>query len=131
MKKGILLNSEILSVISRMGHTDTIVIADAGLPIPEGVRRIDLAVSCGTPGFMEVFEALMAEYACEGMILAEEIASHNGEVHRAVVELAGDIPIDYRSHEAFKEATRGVTAVIRTGECTPYANVILRSGVTF
>lgn len=131
MRKGILLNGDILSVISRMGHTDTIVIADAGLPIPEGVRRIDLAVTSGTPGFMEVLRALMTEYACEGMTLAEEIRSQNESVHRAVTELAGDIPIDYRSHEAFKEATRGAKAVIRTGECTPYANVILRSGVTF
>jgi D-ribose pyranase len=131
MKKGILLNGEILSVIGRMGHTDTIVIADAGLPIPEGVRRIDLAVTCGTPGFTEVLEALMAEYACEGMILAEEIEEHNQEVHGRIRAIAGETPITYCSHEAFKEATARAKAVIRTGECTPYANVILRSGVTF
>ncbi len=131
MRKGALMNSDILSVISRMGHTDTIVIADAGLPIPEGVQRIDLAVSNGTPSFMEVLKTLMTEYACEELTLAEEIKTQNEEVHRGILDLMGEMPITYRSHEAFKEATRTARAVIRTGECTPYANVILRSGVTF
>ncbi len=36
MKKGALLNSEISHVVSRLGHTDSLVICDAGLPVPAG-----------------------------------------------------------------------------------------------
>ncbi|SUB14264.1 D-ribose pyranase [Pantoea agglomerans] len=52
MKKGRLLNAELSHVIARLGHTDTLTIADAGLPIPAGPQRIDLALTPGTPDFM-------------------------------------------------------------------------------
>ena len=131
MKKGIVLNSEIVEVIAKMGHMDEIVIADAGLPIPEGVRRIDLALKAGTPNFMETLETLMTEFVCEGATLANEIQTMNPTIELATKSLLKDIPITYVSHEDFKKQTISAKAVIRTGECSPYANIILRSGVFF
>lgn len=131
MKKGILLNADIVEVIAKMGHMDEIVIGDAGLPIPEGVRRIDLALKAGTPGFMETLETLLSEFVCEGAILAKEVQTINPVIELEIKSLLKDIPITYISHEDFKKQTKTAKAVIRTGECSPYANIILRSGVFF
>ena len=136
MKKSLLLNSEISYVISKMGHTDTITIGDAGLPIPEGVERIDLSVSKGIPNFMPVLEAVVSELEVEEVTIAEELenASENSKkIYHEIMKLFGDrdIKINFISHEKFKEAVKKSKAVIRTGEFTPYTNIILQSGVVF
>lgn len=135
MKKGALLNSDISSAIARMGHTDALVIADAGLPIPDEAWRIDMALTAGIPSFMQVLEAVTAELCVERALLAEEIKSRNPAVHEALLahlrRINPDIGIDYVPHQHFKEHTRSAHAVVRSGECSPFANIILYSGVTF
>ncbi|GLX63744.1 MULTISPECIES: D-ribose pyranase [Proteus] len=139
MKKGVLLNSPISSVISRLGHTDKITIADAGLPIPSSVERIDLALTQGIPDFMSVLQTVTHEMQIEAVMLAEEIKTINPSLFNEILsylnlleqEQKKPIQIMYVSHEAFKKQLTENKAVIRTGECTPYANIVLFSGVTF
>ena len=131
MMKSQLLNADIIEIISKMGHTDEIVIADAGLPIPDGVKRIDLALVQGQPSFIDVLKVLLEQYECEGYLLAEEIKDKNPHVEEQIHALLDEKEVEYVSHEAFKNRTQNAKAVIRTGECTPYANVILKSGVIF
>lgn len=131
MIKGQLLNSEILSVLSKMGHTDQLTVADAGLPIADHVKRIDLALKKGIPSFLQTVMLLSAYMTIEKIILAEEIKDKNPAVYSQLVEQFPDTEIEWVSHEVFKRMTHGSKAVIRTGECTPYANVILQSGVDF
>lgn len=139
MKKGRLLNAELSHVIARLGHTDTLTIADAGLPIPAGPQRIDLALTPGTPDFMQVVNAVALEMQVESALIAEEIKQHNPQLHSALVAVlealqqhqGNVITIRYTSHEQFKQQTQRSQAVIRSGECSPYANVILSAGVTF
>lgn len=139
MKKGVLLNSPISSVISRLGHTDRITIADAGLPIPSSVERIDLALTQGIPDFMSVLQTITHEMQVEAVMLAEEIKTINPSLFNEILsylylleqEQKKSIQIMYVSHEAFKKQLTENKAVIRTGECTPYANIVLFSGVTF
>ncbi len=131
MKKKGILNHQIMLAISTMGHTDTLVIADAGLPIPLGVVRIDLALVPGTPGFAQTLEAVMEELQVEEAIVASEMRGKNSPVAQAVDFLMQGVRVESVPHEKFKELTCEAVAVIRTGECTPYANIILRSGVIF
>ncbi|AOE39574.1 D-ribose pyranase [Pantoea agglomerans] len=139
MKKGRLLNAELSHVIARLGHTDTLTIADAGLPIPAGPQRIDLALTPGTPDFMQVVNAVALEMQVESALIAEEIKQHNPQLHSALVAVlealqqhqGNIITISYTSHEQFKQQTQRSQAVIRSGECSPFANVILSAGVTF
>ncbi|AMG56924.1 D-ribose pyranase [Pantoea vagans] len=139
MKKGRLLNAELSHVIARLGHTDTLTIADAGLPIPAGPQRIDLALTPGTPDFMQVVNAVALEMQVESALIAEEIKQHNPHLHSALVAVlealqqhqGNRITISYTSHEQFKQQTQRSQAVIRSGECSPFANVILSAGVTF
>ncbi len=131
MKKHGILHPELARVIASMGHTDRLVIADVGLPIPAGVTRIDLAVVEGLPEFLPVLDAVAGELEVERLIVATEL----GEVNPALAtEIRGRFPgaeADTVDHEAFKAMTAGARAIVRTGETSPYANVILSSGVTF
>lgn len=131
MKKHGILNSSISKVLADLGHTDTIVIADAGLPIPKGVEKIDLALVPGTPSFQETVAAVIDDMVVEKVILAEEIHDANKSAETFMKEALGDIPFEYISHEEFKTLSKEAKAIIRTGEITPYANVILQAGVFF
>ena len=132
MRKTVLLNSGISSVISRMGHTDTLTVGDCGLPIPQNVERIDLALKLGVPGFLETLDTILEELCVERVILADEIRTASPEMHSAILSrFSGRIAVEYVPHEELKKLTAASRAVVRTGECTPYANVILCSGVTF
>ncbi|GAA0359177.1 D-ribose pyranase [Alkalibacterium iburiense] len=133
MKKHGILNSEISKVLTDLGHTDQIIIADCGLPVPDGIKKIDLALKFGTPSFMDVLKEIMKDMKVEHAILAEEIKDQNAEVF---AELSREfkkesITQTFISHEEFKKASSHAKVIIRTGEVTPYANVILQAGVLF
>ena len=139
MKKTTLLNAQLSHAIATLGHTETLTICDAGLPIPDFVERVDLALTKGTPSFLDTLFATTSEMFVERAILAEEIKSKNPQILTALLahlsELAqqqgNQIPVEYISHEQFKQLSHNSKAIVRSGECTPYANVILVSGVPF
>ena len=131
MKKTTLLNQPLSAVIAGLGHLDTIVVADAGLPIPPETTRIDLAVCAGMPPFLDVVRAILEEMVIEGVIIASGMAEHSPQMRAALLKLLGDVPVEIVGHEQFKEHTHTARAVVRTGEFTPYANVLLIAGVVF
>ncbi|KAF0996569.1 D-ribose pyranase [Geobacillus sp. TFV-3] len=131
MKKRGILNKELNTLLASLGHTDTIVIADCGLPIPNEHARIDLSIVKGFPPFLSVLDAIVDELEIEEIVLAEEIKSENPDLYESIKARMGDVPVQFVPHEDFKEMTKQAKAVIRTGEATPYANIILRSGVSF
>ena len=131
MKKRGLLNQLMMSVIAGMGHFDQLVIADAGLPIPLSTQRIDLAVVEGVPSFLDVLQATLDEMQVEKVIIASEIRSVSPEMYSEIVRLLGDITIETVSHADFKAMTKHAHAIVRTGEFTPYCNIILVAGVVF
>ncbi|MBQ6834141.1 MAG: D-ribose pyranase [Lachnospiraceae bacterium] len=133
MKKTGILNSDISRVLSYMGHTDLICVGDCGLPIPDEVERIDLALKFGVPTFMETLEVVVNDMKVEKIVLAEEIKTQNPKVLAEIEALfAGqNIEVEFVSHVELKTLTRDCKAVIRTGETTPYANIVLQSGCIF
>jgi len=131
VKKTGVLNQAVSEVIAGMGHMDMLVIGDAALPIPSGVRRIDLAVREGVPGFVETVEIVATELQAERIIVAEETEGTSPRIQAAICEIFDGVPIETVSHEELKELSKRAVAVIRTGEFTPYANVIMVSGVPF
>ncbi|CAM3829748.1 D-ribose pyranase [Mesobacillus thioparans] len=131
MKKQGILNSHIAEVLAHLGHTDTIVIADCGLPIPDGVKKIDLSLKIGTPGFIETLEAILEDMEVEQATIADEIYENNPKMMSFIDEKFSKGQIQSVTHEEFKKKTEQAKAVIRTGEATPYANIILHAGVIF
>jgi len=131
MKKIGTLNQPLSSVIASMGHMDSLVIADAGLPIPSQTQCIDLALTAGVPGFIETVRVVLSELAVERAIIADEMFSTSPHAHVALIDLLGDTPLETMPHEEFKAKTSSAKAIVRTGEFTPFANIILISGVVF
>jgi D-ribose pyranase len=129
VKRTPLLHAELSHAIASLGHGDMLVIGDVGLPIPPGPRRIDLALTPGIPAVADVLQAVLAEMQVEHALIATEA------VERAAGALPGwcTLPVvpEALPHEDFKRLCREARVMVRTGECTPYANVILCAGVTF
>ncbi|MGL4648294.1 MAG: D-ribose pyranase [Caldilineaceae bacterium] len=126
-----MLNSAVAAVVARLGHFDSVTVADAGLPIPAGPQRIDLVVRPGLPSFLDGVRMMLEEQQVQEAIVAAEMEGANPQVAAALRALLGEIPIRTVPHEEFKRLTAASAAVVRTGECSPYANVILVSGVIF
>jgi D-ribose pyranase len=131
MKKTTLLNSDLSYIIATLGHLDTLVIADAGLPIPSETERIDLALTQGVPSATQTLKVVLDEMKVEKVILAEEVKDRNPKFFSEVQRLLSEVPFEFVTHSEFKTKTADARAVVRTGEFSPYANVILVSGVVF
>jgi D-ribose pyranase len=138
MKKSGLLHPQLSQLIAALGHGDAVVIADAGLPIPEGIARVDLAYYAGQPPFLSVLEAVLAEMEVENATLALEMQDMTPKpFYEDVLRKLESLPklaqhgVHFVSHEEFKQQCRDAKVIIRSGEFTPYANVILFSGVVF
>jgi len=132
MKRHALLHAELSHLIATMGHGDMLVIGDAGLPIPVGPnapQRIDLAVTLGTPRLEDVLKAVLSELQIERTVIATEALTAGHPPAWYTNQL--DLTPQTISHEAFKKLCGSARAMVRTGESTPYANIILVSGVTF
>ena len=131
MKKNGVLNKDISEVIASMGHYDEITICDAGLPIPDYVWRIDLAVKEGLPGFVEVVQAVAEDIVVQQVVMAEEVKERSPDIDKQVRAIFPEAEVVYIPHEEFKKRSGESKAIIRTGEFTPYSNVIIVSGVAF
>ena len=129
MKRAGILNGALSGALARLGHTDQVLICDSGMPIPADAEVVDLAFLPGIPGFAEVLDGILAEVVVEGAIAAEEVVGGNPECDAL---LDDRLPaLTYVPHEELKLLAHAVKLVVRTGEATPYANVILRCGVAF
>lgn len=131
MKKTPLLNVELSEVIAGLGHGDMLVIGDAGLPIPLEVRRVDLALTRNVPGFVETLRVVLSEMQVQSAIVAEETGQRSPQILDAIKQQLPDTPIEDVTHTMLKAYTEDAVAVVRTGEFTPYANIILVAGVVF
>ena len=132
MKRTALLHAELSQVIAALGHGDMLVIGDAGLPIPDGPRRIDLALTPGIPRVADVLKTVLSEMQVERALIAREaigqlpVGQLPAWCEGQLAALPETVP-----HEELKRLSARAKAVIRTGECTPYANIVLYAGVTF
>ncbi|MEE1756839.1 D-ribose pyranase [Streptomyces sp. SP18CS02] len=129
MKKSGILNRHLAGALAELGHGDLVMVCDAGLPIPQGPRVVDLAFRAGVPSFAEVLDGLLAEVVVEGATAAAEIRTANPPATRLLESRLPDLALI--PHDALKALTPTTRLVVRTGEARPYANVVLRCGVFF
>ncbi len=133
MKKIGTLNARLSGIIAAMGHTDRLVICDCGLPIPRDAEVVDLALRLQMPRFLDTLQVILQELEVEGAVVAEEMEAQSDGLYQQLESMLPGVRLEKVSHEAFKQLTaqQGNIAFVRTGEATPYANVMLISGVTF
>ncbi|MFF4830610.1 D-ribose pyranase [Streptomyces sp. NPDC001315] len=129
MKKAGILNRHLSGALAELGHGDGLLVCDAGMPIPDGPRVVDLAFRAGVPSFAEVVDGLLAELVVEGATAAEEVREANPAAAELLEEHFAELT--FVTHEKLKELSAGARLVVRTGEARPYANVLLRCGVFF
>lgn len=131
MYSGAVLNGELNRVLGNMRHTDRICIADCGLPIPDGVEVIDLSLKMGEPSFLSVLDVILEHFGVEKIFLAAETRDANPALHSALRSRFGDTPCETMPHDEFKKLSASCRAIVRTGENTAYANLILQSSCIF
>lgn len=119
----------LLGHLARLGHGQTLVIADAGLPVPREVEVVDLVWSAGQPAFLPVLRTLTGELVVESALVAKELADER--IRAGLTQHLNGLPIDEVPHEELKARVAEAFVVVRTGETTPFANVVLTAGVTF
>ncbi|MHB8061107.1 MAG: D-ribose pyranase [Ruminiclostridium sp.] len=131
MKKDRILNPDICHVVAALNHTQYLVIADPGLPIPENVRVVDISLKRGIPSLIDVLTSVKEELVIESYIYAAEMEDANRFLFDEMKDVLKELPSQKVSHDDFKELLRNASAIIRTGECSSFANVILIGGVNF
>lgn len=131
IEKGI-FHPQLLRVLGELRHMDLLVIGDAGLPIPQGVERVDLGWIKNSPRFMEVLSEILKVLVVERAIFATEALEKIPKFHGDTLDLLPKgIQVDYLSHEEFKNKTKSAKAIVLTGEFLGYTNVILQSGCAY
>ncbi len=127
LKRGI-LNPQVLSLLARVRHTNTLVIADRGFPFWPGIETVDISLVDDIPTVRQVLAAVLGNFVIGGAFMAEEFNRENGpEVRREYADLLAPIEIRFEPHVAFKRRVPGAMGLIRTGDTTQYGNIILES----
>jgi D-ribose pyranase len=128
MKETGLLNIEISDAIAHLGHLDELIICDAGFPIPEGIRTIDVSFKVNQPTTLEVLIEILQHFSVEKIVLAEETQEHSPTMFARLTSLFDkSVGVETIPHTNFKQRSRGVKAVVRTGDFTAYSNILLVS----
>ena len=132
MKKGGILNPAICSLLAELGHSDEMLIVDAGYPLPPDSHVIDLTLTPGIPRFLDVLRAVAEELVIEAIAVASEIREESPKLYQEILRIVGDeVEVDELPHHEFKEQSLGVKGIIRSAEFTPYASVRILCGSAF
>jgi D-ribose pyranase len=128
IKSGI-LNPQILSLLARVRHTNTLVIADRGFPSWPGIESVDISLVDGIPTVLQVLQAILPNFDCGRIWMAQEFLDTNTvETRELFMRSAGAIPLQFEPHVDFKKRLPQTVGLIRTGDIIQYANMILLSG---
>lgn len=131
MKERGILHPRLAQIVASMGHGEVLGIADAGLPIPAAVERVDLAYAPGRASWASVVQAVLTELRVEEVVVAEESREHCPELVQSLLGQVPDAAVLWVDHTELKRRSARARAIVRTGQFTPYANALLTSGVDF
>ncbi len=127
LKTGI-LNPSINALLSRVRHTNTLVIADRGFPSWPGLEIVDISLVDDIPRVIDVLRAVLANFQAGHAWMAEEFRAHNSAATlQTMTDVLQGISLSYEPHVVFKRRIPAATGLIRTGDTTQYANVLLES----
>lgn len=131
LRKGI-LHPQLARILAEIRHMDTLVIGDAGLPIPKDVERVDLGWKEGNPAYLDVLEEILKYIVVEKATFATEAKTISPDFHMKSLGLLPEgLIVDYVPHAELKEQSKDAKVIILTGEFTPYTNVILVAGCAY
>ncbi len=124
-----ILNPQINSLLARVRHTNTVVIADRGFPFWPMIETVDISLVDGIPTVLQVLQAIRSNFEIGEIWMAQEfITTNRADVCEAFADAADTVPLRYEAHADLKRRVPGAIGLIRTGDAIQYANMILVSG---
>lgn len=130
MKRNGILNAELSGALATLGHTDLILVVDAGFPIPRDATRIDLAIAENLPDLRTVLELISRELVVEGVVRADDVVSNNPRLDEWLQSTFDDAEFTTRTHaDMLGEMARQAKVIVRTGAFEPWGNIGLFCGV--
>ena len=127
LKKGI-LNPHINLLLSRVRHTNTLVIADRGFPFWPQVDTIDISLVDDLPKVLDVLRAVQTNFVIGKVWMAEEFLRVNdAATQQAFIETLAGVELAHEPHVELKRRVPHAIGLIRTGDTTQFANMILES----
>lgn len=127
MKKSGILNKELMAELTGLGHLDTFVVCDAGFPIPVGAKKIDLAIAENLPTFTQVLKAILNEVIVEEITIADETKNVSPALFGEIEAIFKNQIKKQFAFDDFLEKAYQAKFYVRTGDFTPYANIVLQS----
>lgn len=130
MKRGRILNRALSEALATMGHGDWLIITDAGFPIPNDGRRIDLALEAGLPSVPQVLDLILSDFVYEKFVATVEQKANHPRLYAELEALVDRCPIEVVPHERFlAEYPPKAKFFVRSGAFEPWGNIALCSGV--
>jgi D-ribose pyranase len=127
LQEGI-LNPHILSLVARIRHTNTLVIADWAFPYWPEIETVDIALTRGIPTVLQVFDLLRPNFKIGTIFMAEEFKRSNPQsTLDAFAKSFDGMRVNYEPHLEFKKRVPKAIGLIRTGDPTAYGNIIVES----
>jgi D-ribose pyranase len=127
LKSGI-LNPAVNSLLSRVRHTNTLVIADRGFPYWPQIETIDISLVDDIPTVLQTLKAISGNCNFGKARMAEEFRTSNKPaVLKSFQAALAGIELTFEPHVDFKKRVPGAIGLIRTGDTIQYANMILES----
>jgi D-ribose pyranase len=127
LKTGI-LNPALNSLLSRVRHTNTLVIADRGFPFWPQLETVDISLVDDIPTVVDVLRAVRGNFVAGRAFMAREFQlSNDASTQRRFEEALAGIPVIWEPHVEFKKRVPHAVGLIRTADTVQYANVILES----
>lgn len=127
MKKKGILNRQLAGLVAGLGHTDCVMICDAGFPIPKGVEYVDLAMCAGILSFVDCLNLLLSEAIFDEITIAQEMKEHNPETFSYLEDIFKAHKRNVIPQAEFMPMAENAKFIIRTGELKPYSNIYLYS----
>ena len=131
MKKIGIMHRDLSAVVAGMGHNDELMVCGSAFPIPDSANRIELALEPGLPGFMDVVRVICKELLVERILISEETKKQSPARFDELTAFFPGVKIEIIPQSELKQHANTAKACVRTGECTPFSNVVLVGGVIF
>lgn len=129
MRETGIVNRDICDVLSTLGHTDEMIVCDAGFAIPSGVRTVDISYGENKPTVIEVLSELKKHFSVEKLLISRDTKEHVPTRFKELSRIFGDdVAVELVSQDELRARARNVKAVIRTGDFTVFSNVLVVSG---
>ena len=128
MKRATILNRDLSAALASLGHGDLLIVCDAGFPVPNDARRIDLAVCRDLPRLEPVLEAIAAECVFEKLTVGHEVRDYNPPLHRELTRIFPGLPVEFVPHaDIMTQLVQRAKIIVRTGAFNPWGNIVLHS----